>query len=135
MKKEREISAKFWTYDLGGGWFAMAGKSDVDNDLLSFRVARPTDHWFHLHGAPGSHVLLRGPEEVAPTREMLEAAASIAAYHSKARNGGRVSVDCCLARDVSKPSRVPAGTVNIVRFRQLKVRPSLPSAPGGVSQP
>ncbi len=130
MKREREIQARYWTYDLGEGWCAMAGKSDVDNDLLSFRVARPSDHWFHLHGAPGSHVLLRGPEEAVPTRELLEAAAAVAAYHSKARKAGRVSVDCCLARDVTKPSHVPAGTVNISRSRLLKVRPALPPSSG-----
>ncbi len=130
MTREREIQARYWTYDLGEGWCAMAGKSDVDNDLLSFRVARPSDHWFHLHGAPGSHVLLRGPEEAVPTRELLEAAAAVAAYHSKARKAGRVSVDCCLARDVTKPSHVPAGTVNISRSRLLKVRPALPPSSG-----
>ncbi len=126
MVERREITPKYWTYDLGGGWCAMAGKTDVDNDLVSFRVARQTDHWFHLSGAPGSHVLLRGPEGEEPSRALLEAAASIAAYHSKARQAGRVPVDCCLAKDVSKPRHVPAGTVEIVHAKTLKVRPGLP---------
>ena len=123
---KREVEPKYWTYDLGDGWIAMAGKTDVDNDLVSFQVARQTDHWFHLSGAPGSHVLLRGPEGEAPTRELLEAAAAIAAYHSKARNAGKVTVDCCLARDVSKPKHVPAGTVEISHAKGIKVRPALP---------
>lgn len=123
---KREIEPKYWTYDLGNGWTAMAGKTDVDNDLVSFRVAQPSDHWFHLSGAPGSHVLLRGPEGEEPTRELLHAAASIAAYHSKARNAGTVSVDCCLARNVTKPAHVPAGTVNISHSRSIRVKPALP---------
>ncbi len=104
----------------------MAGKTDVDNDLVSFVVAKQTDHWFHLSGAPGSHVLLRGPEGDVATRQLLEAAAAIAAYHSKARNAGQVSVDCCLAKDVSKPKHVPAGTVNIAHSKPIIVRPALP---------
>ncbi|MBQ4479735.1 MAG: DUF814 domain-containing protein [Victivallales bacterium] len=117
---------KYWTYDLGHGWTAMAGKTDIDNDLISFQVAHQTDYWFHLSGAPGSHVLLRGPEGEAPTRELLQAAASIAAYHSKARKGGWCHVDCCLAKDVSKPPHVPPGTVTIAHSRTLRARPQLP---------
>ena len=126
MTRERDIPARYWTYELGAGWCAMAGKSDLDNDLVTFRVARQTDHWFHLHGAPGSHVILRGPEGAEATRELLEAAAAIAAYHSKARKAGLVPVDCCLAKEVSKPRHVPAGPVAIARSRTLKVRPALP---------
>lgn len=133
MKERVEQEPRYWSYDLGGGWGAMAGKSDVDNDLVSFRLARQTDYWFHLSGAPGSHVLLRGSEGEAPSRELLEAAASIAAYHSKARDAGRVPVDCCLAKFVSKPRHVPAGTVVISHSRVLKVRPCLPPGEGVAS--
>ena len=52
MKERVEQEPRYWSYDLGGGWVAMAGKSDVDNDLVSFRLARQTDYWFHLSGAP-----------------------------------------------------------------------------------
>lgn len=117
---------QYWTYELGEGWTALAGKTDEDNDLLTFQVARQTDHWFHLSGAPGSHVLLRGPEGEKPTKELLQKAANIAAFHSKARNGGKCHVDCCLAKDVSKPPHVPPGTVTISHSRTLKARPLLP---------
>lgn len=117
---------RYWTYDLGDGWQVFAGKSAEDNDLVSFRLALPTDLWFHLNGAPGSHVLLRGPEGVKPPKAMVEAAAGIAAYHSKARNGGRCSVDCCLAADVSKPPRAPAGMVNIRHAKSIRAMPRLP---------
>ncbi len=126
MKNFTPPEPKYWSYDLGGGWVVFAGKTDLDNDLVSFRLAKPSDHWFHLSGQPGSHVLLRGPEGEAPTKEHITIAANIAAYHSKARNGGRCSVDCCLARDVSKPKRVPAGTVHITHAKTIKARPELP---------
>ncbi len=119
---------KYWTYDLGDGWQVFAGKTAEDNDLVSFRLAKPNDLWFHLAGAPGSHVLLRGPESAKPSKALIECAANIAAYHSKARSGGRCSVDCCLACNVSKPPHVPAGTVNIKHAKSIKAVPKLPPA-------
>jgi hypothetical protein len=35
-------------YTLPGGWQVLVGRTDADNDFLSFRVARPEDWWFHI---------------------------------------------------------------------------------------
>jgi len=114
-------------YDLGEGWSVLVGKSDADNEALSLRIARPQDWWFHVRGMPGSHVLLRSSADAEATRELLERAAAIAAYHSKAREGGVVPVSCTRAREVSKPKGAPLGTVQIRKERVLKVRPGLPA--------
>ena len=106
----------------------LAGRSESANDHLSLKVARPVDWWFHVRGMPGSHVILQGPDGVEPTRAILEQAAAVAAYHSKARTGGVVPVSCTLAKHVSKPKGAPAGTVQIRNERVLKVRPRLPAA-------
>ena len=34
------------TYTLPGGWQVLVGRTDADNDHLSFRVAKPDDWWF-----------------------------------------------------------------------------------------
>jgi predicted ribosome quality control (RQC) complex YloA/Tae2 family protein len=111
-------------YTLPGGWQVLAGRTDAANDYLSLELAEPDDLWFHVRGMPGSHVVLRvpssGPE---PDREVLETAAAIAAYHSKARGGGVVAVSCTEARQVSKPAGAKPGTVEIRKERVLKVRP------------
>lgn len=114
-----------WVYPLPQGWVAYAGKTDADNDLLSCSFARKTDYWFHAHAVPGSHVILRGPENCAPDRMLLELAAGIAAWHSKARHSGSCNVDCTLAVNVSKPPGAPPGTVSLSRSRLLKVKPGL----------
>ncbi len=36
------------TYTLPGGWQVLIGRTDADNDFLSFEVARPEDWWFHV---------------------------------------------------------------------------------------
>ena len=111
-------------YTLPDGWQVLVGRTDADNDYLSFRVARPADWWFHVRGLPGSHVLLQGPPDAEPDRLTLERAAAIAAYHSKARHAGVVPVSGTHARDVTKPRGAKAGTVQIRHERIFKVRPA-----------
>jgi len=112
-------------FRLPGGWTVLAGTSDADNDHLSTKVAKPRDWWFHAVGVSGSHVVLRAKEDEQPGRDTLRQAAAIAAYHSKARNGGVVPVHFARARDVRKPRGVNVGTVEVARGSVLKVRPDI----------
>lgn len=113
-------------YYLEGQWQVLVGKTDAANDYLSLRLAQPNDYWFHIHGMPGSHVILKAREDMAPDRKILAQAGAIAAYHSKARNAGSVFVSWTRARDVSKPRGARPGTVRIRRQSLIKVRPALP---------
>lgn len=115
-----------YKYELPGNWVVLAGKTDADNDRLSLRIATPRDWWFHVRGMPGSHVILQVNSDLEPDRATLKHAAAIAAYHSKARSGGVVPVDCTRARYVSKPRGAKAGTVIIRKEIVLKVRPAIP---------
>ena len=134
MKKMYDHSAPVFSpalpnvheYPLAEGWVVMAGKTDQDNDLLSLKTAGPNDWWFHVRGMPGSHVLLVGNQSKEPSSELLRQAAAIAAYHSKARDGGMVSVSATLARYVSKPRGAKPGTVTIRKEIVIKVRPGIP---------
>ena len=114
-------------YELAGGWKVLAGRTDADNDRLSLKIARQNDWWFHVRGMPGSHVILQGPDDAEPDRQTLEQAAAIAAYHSKARDGGVVGVSCTQARYVSKPRGAKPGTVEITHERVFKVKPAIPA--------
>jgi predicted ribosome quality control (RQC) complex YloA/Tae2 family protein len=117
---------RVYQYELPGGWRVIAGKTDTDNDLLTFKIAKPHDWWFHVRGTAGSHVILMSRPDEKPDNKTLKRAASIAAYHSKAREGGVVAVSCTLARYVKKPSDVKPGTVEIRKESVFKVRPALP---------
>lgn len=110
-------------YELPGDWVVFAGKTDAANDYVSTKLTRQNDRWFHVRGMPGGHVVLRVPADREPDRETLERAAAIAAFHSKARSGGTVSVSMTEGRNVSKPRGVDAGTVHIRKESVLKVRP------------
>jgi len=114
-----------YEYELPGGWKVLAGKTDADNDFLSIKMAKPNDYWFHVRGMPGSHVILRAKPNEDPDRETLKRAAAVAAFHSKARNGGIVAVSCTRARYITKPWSAKPGSVQIRKESVFKVRPGL----------
>jgi predicted ribosome quality control (RQC) complex YloA/Tae2 family protein len=124
--RNRPPKPNVFRYELPGGWIVLAGRTDADNDLLSLKAASPRDWWFHVRGMPGSHVVLRAQPDREPGKEVLEAAAAIAAWHSKARAGGTVPVACTRAAYVSKPRGAKPGTVSIRKEKIIKVRPGLP---------
>ncbi|HET9316870.1 MAG TPA: NFACT RNA binding domain-containing protein [Vicinamibacteria bacterium] len=112
------------------GFEVLVGKGDDRNDTLTFGVAAPRDFWLHVSGVPGSHVVVRNPEDldVLP-RPVLEAAATLAAWHSKARGArGKVEVHVCRVADVSKPRGFAPGEVRLRRWDAVKVYPRDPRA-------
>lgn len=115
-------------YRLPGDWIVVLGRNDAANDHVSLCLASPNDYWFHVRGAPGSHVILKAKKGAKPDRALLKQAAAIAAHHSKAAKGGVVSVSCTLARYVTKPHKAAPGTVQIRKETVLKVRPALPES-------
>ena len=126
MRTVKEQSPKVYEYELPGGWKVLAGKTDEDNDLLSLRAAHPGDWWFHVRSMAGSHVILRQKPDEEPDNVTLKSAAAIAAFHSKARGGGVVSVSYTRAQYVTKPRGAKPGTVSIRKEKVLKVRPAIP---------
>ncbi len=122
--RQRDDRLRLLEYVLPGGWKVLVGRTDADNDRLSLKVAKPDDWWFHVRGMPGSHVVLRCPPGEEADRDTRRRAAAIAAYHSKAREGGVVPVSCTRARYVTKPRGAKVGTVQIRKEVVLKVRPS-----------
>lgn len=113
------------------GFEVLVGKGDADNDALTFRVGEPRDFWLHVAGTPGSHVIVRNPEDLSELpRRVLEAAASLAAWHSKARGSrGKVEVHVCRVADVSKPRGFDLGQVLLRRFKAVKVYATEPPTP------
>lgn len=116
---------KVWAYT-HEGWHIWAGRTARDNDHLSIKVARAKDWWFHVKGSPGSHVLLFVRDGVEPAKSVVQAAAAVAAWHSKQRSGGRVAVNATRGQHVSKPRGAKAGSVSIRKEVTLMVRPAVP---------
>jgi len=108
------------------GFEVLIGKGDAENDVLTFEVAEPRDLWMHVGGGiAGSHVVVRVPEDnVDVPRAVVERAAALSAWYSKARNARRVDVHVCRVADVSKRRGAPAGEVRLRNWKVVRVAPS-----------
>ena len=109
------------------GWDVLIGRNNEGNDHLTHGMARPEDYWFHVHGCPGSHVVLRrGKGKNEPSKRTIEEVASWAAFYSQARTAGRVPVIWTLKKYVRRPRKAPAGLAICEREKTLMVRPVEP---------
>ena len=109
------------------GFTVLVGRSDEENDVLTFEVAEPHDVWMHVAGHSGSHVVVRNPDRLPALPEpVLRRAAALAAWFSKGRNAKRVEVHLCRAGDVSKPRGFPPGKVLLARWTRLRIEPQAP---------
>ncbi|MFA5834494.1 MAG: NFACT RNA binding domain-containing protein [Bacteroidota bacterium] len=125
--KEQEELPPFKIFVVEGGFTVYAGKNSANNDLLTFRYAKPNDLWFHARGSSGSHVVLKlGSSQGTPTKKAVEQAASIAAYYSKMKNAKHVPVAMTERKYIHKPKGAPAGTVALDKEKVIFVQPVLP---------
>ena len=104
------------------GFEILVGRSNVQNDELTFKLARRTDLWLHTQRIHGSHVILRADGAEPPLRT-LEEAASLAAYYSQGREAGRVKVDITQVRHVKKPSGAMPGAVLYTDYTTVLAAP------------
>lgn len=121
MWQGRSIARRLESPD---GFVVLVGRTASDNDLLSLKLASPRDFWLHVAGQPGSHVVVRNPDNLSRLpRETLRFAACLAAGYSKAKAGGKVAVHVTRCSEVSKPRGYAAGKVTLARFETVQARP------------
>jgi predicted ribosome quality control (RQC) complex YloA/Tae2 family protein len=109
------------------GWDVLIGRSNEGNDYLTHQLARPEDYWFHVHGAAGSHVVLRrGKSKDEPSKKTLEEVSAWAAFYSQARTAGKVPVIVTRKKYVRKPRKGPPGLALCTNEKTLIVRPAEP---------
>ncbi|MBD7936782.1 NFACT family protein [Cytobacillus sp. Sa5YUA1] len=98
----------------------IVGKNNKQNDYLTNKLAAKDDIWLHTKDIPGSHVVIR---DKAPSNEVIQEAACLAAYFSKARNSSSVPVDFTKVRNVKKPSGAKPGFVIYDQQQTIFVTP------------
>jgi hypothetical protein len=106
------------------GFEVLIGKGDAENDQLTFKIADNLDFWLHVASHAGSHVVIRNPDKLSELpRSVIERAAELAAYHSKARDGGKVEVHLARIADISKPRGFAPGKVILKKWVGIRVYP------------
>jgi predicted ribosome quality control (RQC) complex YloA/Tae2 family protein len=111
-------------YTAPSGHTVLVGRSASENDLLSLKLARPRDVFFHVSSQPGSHVIVLVPEAGAELdRDTIRFAASLAAAFSSARDARQVAVHYASCADVSKRRGQPPGEVMLRHWSSVRVAP------------
>ncbi|MEZ4334621.1 MAG: NFACT RNA binding domain-containing protein [Myxococcota bacterium] len=109
-------------YRTAAGLEIWVGRSDDANDFLTTRLARGKDLFFHLAGAPGSHVILRTEGRDDPPSEAVLDACELAVHFSKQKNAGSAEVHVVPIRNVKKPKGAKPGLVYVSGGRSIRLR-------------
>ena len=104
-----------------GQTIILVGRNNLQNDELTFKMAKKDELWFHAKDIPGSHVVITG--NLDPSDEVKTDAAELAAYFSKARLSNLVPVDMIEAKKLNKPSGGKPGFVTYRGQKTLRVTP------------
>ena len=100
----------------------LVGRSNRQNDKLTCKDADRRDIWFHTQKIHGSHVILC-TGGIEPDRRSIEEAASLAAYYSQGREGGKVPVDYTPVKFVKKPAGGKPGMVVYTTYQTIYAVP------------
>ncbi|MEL7646966.1 MAG: NFACT RNA binding domain-containing protein [Sedimentibacter sp.] len=124
VKKTKEQKAEFLTFISSGGHEILVGRNNLQNDMLTFKIGKKDDFWFHAKNMPGSHVILRAEGSELSDDEYVEAA-GVAAYYSKGRNSGLVEVDYTKKSNVKKPAGSKPGFVIYETNYSMLTKPTM----------
>lgn len=105
-----------------GKTIIMVGRNNLQNDELTFKIAKKGELWFHAKDIPGSHVLIK--DNLNPSDEVKTDAAELAAYYSKARLSNLIQVDMIEAKKLNKPTGAKPGFVTYTGQKTLRVTPT-----------
>ncbi|WP_415670421.1 Rqc2 family fibronectin-binding protein, partial [Streptococcus pluranimalium] len=105
-----------------GQTIIMVGRNNLQNEELTFKMAKKGELWFHAKDIPGSHVLIK--DNLDPSDEVKTDAAELAAYYSKARLSNLVQVDMIEAKKLHKPTAAKPGFVTYTGQKTLRVTPT-----------
>jgi predicted ribosome quality control (RQC) complex YloA/Tae2 family protein len=124
-KKQEDSFKGVRRFSSTDGFEILVGKKAVDNDHLTFRIARSLDIWMHAADYPGSHVVIRNPNrKEIPNRTLIEAA-QLAAFYSSGNKQTKAAVNYTQKKFVNKPRKAPPGLVSLSSFKTLLVEPKV----------
>ncbi len=110
-------------YVSSDGYDIFVGKSNLQNDELTLRMAESTDIWMHTKDIPGSHVIIRTNGQKELPEATMEEAANLAAFYSKAKNSSMVPVDYTQRKNIKKPNGAKPGMVIYLTNRTIYITP------------
>jgi len=117
--QDRSEPKEYWVK----GYKIMVGRNARQNDKL-VRAASRDDIWFHVRNYADAHVIVvtDGRPDRVPDK-VIEKAAQLAAYNSRAKGSNKVMVSFTEAKYVNKPKGAKPGLVRITHETTVAVNP------------
>lgn len=109
-KVQKATAIRPMEFRTSGGYRMICGKNNTQNDYITFKLASKLDLWFHVKGAPGSHVVLLCSGE-EPSEQDYTEAATLAATYSGLSGSSQIPVDYTRVKNVKKPPASKPGYV------------------------
>lgn len=104
------------------GFAILVGRNSRQNDEVTFRRAEGDDWWFHAHGVPGAHVIVRaGNRDLPPAT--IRRAAELAAHFSRLRGEAQAQVDYTRRCHVRRIPGAAPGLVTYSHEQTVRVAP------------
>lgn len=100
------------------------GKSNIQNDYLTFKFANKKNWWFHIGDGSGAHVICLAEELNEP---LIRFGANLAAYYSKYQLSSSVKVNYTQVKHLKKIPQANLGMVAMNEYKTIYIDPQNPS--------
>ncbi|MFQ5598048.1 MAG: NFACT RNA binding domain-containing protein [Nitrospiria bacterium] len=99
----------------------VVGRNDLENNRITFEMARGNDLWFHARAAAGAHLVVRmeGKKEI-PYQSLLDAA-TLALHFSQLNANGKGEIIYTYKKYIRKIRRGKAGAVTCAQEKTLYI--------------
>ncbi len=122
-KKQPVATVKPLCYDVNG-YLVYVGKNNLQNNHVTFKIAKTNDIWLHTQKIHSSHVVIVNDKEGDIPDDVIVTAAEICAYYSQAQSGSKIPVDYTLKSNLKKPNKAPLGFVVYNVYNTILVDPN-----------
>ncbi len=93
------------------GWRILIGRSGKENEDILRHFVRGSDLWLHARDYAGSYVFIKAKKNKSIPPEVIQSAAKLAIYYSKARKNGGGDVHTTFVKNLRKVKDGPIGLV------------------------
>ena len=106
--KDKDISVETIEID---GFKVFIGKNNRQNDLIVSKLSSADDIWFHTQNCPGSHILLKIPDKIYPSDDIIYECCKLAKKYSSASKNTKAGVIYTKRKYLKKPPKANLGYV------------------------
>ena len=118
--KSTKKKVNFLEFELDGIKISV-GRNNQQNELLTLKLAKYNEYFFHVKDYPGSHVIVHTDKL---NEKLIRYAANIAAVYSSCSESSSVPVDYCLIKNVKRHPSNKLGQVIIKENKTIYIDPN-----------